>query len=144
MGIRNIRSEMKIHPRKHLPLLLKKGSSADKKYIKNNQQYLMSLAKLESITWLKDNEKAASSATTLINELEMHVPLEKIIDKTFEKKRLNNELAKLQKEIERIQNKLSNDNYLQKAPKDIIKKDQEKLKENLQVLSKLQKQLQLL
>ncbi len=74
----------------------------------------------------------------------MHVPLEKIIDKTFEKKRLNNELAKLQKEIERIQNKLSNDNYLQKAPKDIIKKDQEKLKENLQVLSKLQKQLQLL
>lgn len=144
MGIRNIRSEMKIHPRKHLPLLLKKGSSANRKYIKNNQQYLMSLANLESITWLKDSDKVPSSATTLINELEVHVPLEKIIDKAYETDRLNKELAKLQKEIERIQNKLSNDNYLLKAPKDVIKKDQEKLKENLQVLDKLQKQLQLL
>jgi valyl-tRNA synthetase len=139
-NIRNIRGEMNIPPKKSVPLLLKKGSKQDKKYFTNNQQYITSLAKVESISWLKDSAKVPSSATALVDNLELHIPLADVIDVTLEKERLEKEIAKLQKEIDRSEKKLANENYVQKAPKDIVKKEQLRLQENLSTLEKLQKQ----
>ena len=138
INIRNIRGEMNISPKKSVPLLLKKGSAIDKKYFTNNNQYIISLAKIESIIWLKDNAKLPTSATALIDNLELHIPLADVIDVTLEKERLTKEITKLQKEIERSEKKLANEDYIHKAPHDIVKKEQLRLQENLITSEKLQ------
>lgn len=141
ISIRNIRGEMNIPPTKSLLLLLKKGSAQDKKYLKNHQPYLLSLARLESIKWLKDTAKPPPAATALADKLELHIPIENVINRTAERERLTKETTKLEKDIERSVNKLSNENYVNKAPHEIVANERKMLKDNQNALEKLQNQL---
>jgi valyl-tRNA synthetase len=59
--------------------------------------------------------------------VEVFIPLEGLIDKESEIKRLNKEIEKLMKEIELCQQKLNNPNYVNKAPKDVVEKEQARL-----------------
>lgn len=142
IGIRNIRGEMNIAPKKPLPILLRNGTKPDQQYVKDNLCYLTQLGKIESIIWLKPEDKLPTTATTLVNELEIHIPIDNIIDKAAEQERLAKEITKLTKEIERSQGKLNNRNYVDKAPKDIVEQERSRLAENQAALEKLQQQLQ--
>jgi valyl-tRNA synthetase len=135
LAIRNIRGEMNISPAKPLPVLLNKGSETDKKRIKWHEQYLKTLAKLESITWAKE-EKTPLSATALIGELELHIELAGLIDINAEITRLNKEVSKLKTDIERAKIKLENTGYTTKAPADVVTKERENLVENQDILQK--------
>ncbi len=140
ISIRNIRGEMNIAPKKSVQLLLRKGSLEDKEYFINNKSCITALAKVESISWLKDSDKIPASATALIDNLELHIPLADVIDVGLEKERLEKEIVKLQQEIERSEKKLANENYLQKAPQDIVEKEKLRLQENVNAVAKLQAQ----
>lgn len=137
LAVRNIRGEMNIPPTKLLPMLLTKGTEVDKDYVITHELYLKTLAKLESIQWF-DNKKLPLAATAVIDALEVHLPLANLIDKTTEIARLSKEIGKLEQEIERANSKLSNSNYVNKAPEDVVAKERERLVENQQTLSKLQ------
>ena len=69
-GIRTIRSEMNIAPGKKIPLYLAKGSTDDKRKLDENRQFLIKLANLEEIVWLKGVDEAPSSATALVDKME--------------------------------------------------------------------------
>lgn len=141
LAIRNIRGEMNISPAKLLPLLLNKGTQTDKKRIEQHAQYLKTLAKLESINWIIE-EKIPLSATALVDELELHIPLANLIDVSAEIARLNKEIGKLKEDIERAEVKLSNVNYTAKAPADVVAKERSKLAESQSALQKLQARLE--
>ncbi len=81
LGVRNIRGEMKISPNKPLPLLLHKGTPRDREKIEIYHEYLNVLLKLESIAW---TEQPSSSATALVDTLELNIPLAGLIDKDAE------------------------------------------------------------
>ncbi|MEI8054918.1 MAG: valine--tRNA ligase [bacterium] len=137
LAIRNIRGEMNISPAKPLPLLLSKGTVTDKKRIEKHTQYLKALARLESIDWITE-EKIPAAATTLVDELELHIPLANLIDISAEIARLNKEIGKLKADIERAATKLNNVNYTSKAPSDVVARERLKLAENQSTLQKLQ------
>jgi len=137
LAIRNIRGEMNISPAKPLPLLLNKGTKADKERIERHSQYLKTLARLESIGWIAD-EKIPLTSTALVDELELHIALADLIDIKVEIARLNKEIGKLKIDIERAEVKLSNANYTAKAPADVVAKERLKLTENQNTLQKLQ------
>ncbi|MCL5260140.1 MAG: valine--tRNA ligase [Gammaproteobacteria bacterium] len=140
IAIRNIRGEMHISPAKLLPILLSKGTAADKTRVAEHAQYLKTLAKLDKIDWvIKDNIPLA--ATAIIDELELHIPLADLIDLKAEATRLNKEIAKLTVEIDRAQVKLTNQSYLTKAPAAVVAKEQARLKECQINLDKLKAQL---
>ncbi|MDR3492809.1 MAG: valine--tRNA ligase [Gammaproteobacteria bacterium] len=141
-AVRNIRSEMNIAPGKPLPILFNKGTALDKKYSANNQNLILSLGRFESATWLNASDTIPECATALVGELEILIPMAGLIDKGEETARINREIVKFTKELERVENKLQNPSFVDKAPADVVAKENEKLAEFKVTLEKLQAQLE--
>jgi valyl-tRNA synthetase len=139
-GIRNIRGEMNIAPGKKIPVLFKNGNKADKARLTQNEEFLSSLAKLESITWLTSDDIAPAAATQLAGEMEILVPMADLIDKDAELARLSKEIEKLNKELASIKGKLSNANFVDRAPAAVVAKEQQRLDKQQVALEKLQEQ----
>jgi valyl-tRNA synthetase len=137
-GIRSIRSQMNIAPKKQLPVLLKDAADIDKQRLQDNREFISRLANLESVEFLTGEAPAA--ATALVGKMEILIPLEGLIDKDAEIARLDKEISKLDKIIKQSAGKLSNENYVAKAPADVVSKEREKLAELEQSLSQLQQQ----
>ncbi len=127
VGIRKIRSGMNIPPSKPLPVLLANGSAQDIAWLDANEAFIKSLAKTESITWLAEGEEAPESATSLVGEMKLLVPMAGLIDKDAELARLDKEIDKLEKEVKRLDGKLSNEKFVSKAPAEVVEKEKAKL-----------------
>ncbi|MGS2717093.1 valine--tRNA ligase [Eionea flava] len=142
LGVRNIRGEMQISPSVKLPLYFANGSEQDKQRLSDTHNFLGKLAGLESTQWLNANEEAPLSATALVGNMEILVPMAGFIDKDAEVSRLNKEIEKLSKEASRLSGKLSNANFVDKAPPAVVDKEKEKLADYEQSLKKLNVQLE--
>ncbi|WP_297187644.1 valine--tRNA ligase [uncultured Porticoccus sp.] len=140
IGIRNIRGEMNITPAKHLPIYFNNGSADDLRKLNDNRQFLAKLANLEAITWLEPGEEAPMSATALVGNMEILVPMAGLIDKDAELARLNKEIDKLQRELEKVQSKLGNENFVGKAPAEVVAKERERMADMEATLGKLSQQ----
>ena len=140
IAIRQIRSGMNIAPGKPLPVLLDNYTAKDTMRVEHNHRYLTTLAKLESITLLPAGNVAPESATGLVGELKLLIPMAGLIDKNAEITRLTKEIEKLQKDIERGDIKLSNTNYVERAPADIVEKERQRLNDMRSAEEKLQEQ----
>ncbi|MGH8448708.1 valine--tRNA ligase, partial [Pseudomonas sp.] len=140
LGTRNIRAEMNIGPGKPLAVFVKNASAEDQRRLAENDALLKKLAKLESITVLADGAEAPLSATALVGDMEVLVPMAGLIDKGAELARLDKEIARLQGEVQRVGGKLSNAAFVDKAPAEVIDKERAKLAEAEQALGKLAEQ----
>jgi valyl-tRNA synthetase len=140
IAIRNIRGEMDISPSKELPVLLKNVNENDQRRLNENEQFLSSLAKLESITVLTENEQGPASASAVVGDLSVLIPMAGLIDKEAELARLDKAMDKLEKDAARTRGKLSNDNFVSKAPAAVIDKEKAKLAEAESTLVKMQEQ----
>jgi valyl-tRNA synthetase len=142
LGVRNIRGEMNIAPSKLLPVLLQHGLSQDRDQVARNDAFLRALARLSSITWLHDDAKAPPSATALIGQVHLFIPMAGLIDATDELKRLDKEMERLRKDLERTKVKLANANFVDRAPNDVVEKERERLSQMTGSLEKLTTQRQ--
>jgi len=142
MGVRNIRGEMNIAPSLALTLLLRNGDDNDKKRLQQNEQFLKKLAKLDTINWLESSDEAPLSATQLVGEMEILVPMADFIDKDAEVSRLTKEINKLETDLARIRGKLGNAKFVDKAPEEVVKKEQEKLENHQMAVTKFTQQLE--
>lgn len=140
VGIRNIRGEMNVPPGRGLDLMCRNGSDLDRERLRNNAGFLKKLARLDSIEWLDTDAQAPVAATGLVGELELLVPLAGLIDRDAELARLGREVEKLEKERGRLQGKLGNSNFVDRAPQDVVDKEREKLAALDQALHKLRGQ----
>jgi valyl-tRNA synthetase len=128
-GIRNIRGEMNISLGKNLPLLLSKGSTEEQRIINDNRNFLTTLAKLESITWLNNNDAIPMATMQIVGNVELRVPMAGLIDTAAEVTRLSKEIERLDKEVTRIEGKLSNQQFVSSAPAAVVEKERAKLDE---------------
>jgi len=144
VGIRTIRSEMNISPGKKIPVLLNQGTQHDKALMIKHELLIVTLSKLESISWLENVEVKPNAATALVGEMEILIPLAGLIDVVQETARLNKEIAKLTKELEKIKHKLQNKNFIAKAPKAVVAQEQQRKFHAEKTLRKLRQQLVIL
>jgi len=142
LGIRNIRGEMNIPPGKALKVLLRNGDKNDQLRLAQNSQYLKKLARLADISWLPEDAVVPMVATALAGELEILVPMAGSIDKNAEITRLNKEIGKLESDVARLGAKLGNAAFVDKAPVEVVAKEQERLQAQQQALETLQEQLE--
>ena len=141
LGVRQIRGEMDIKPSKPIPVLLQNGQTEDKQWMENNSLYLKNLAKLESITWLSEGEEAPDSATALIGEMKILIPMAGLIDVEAEKARLEKSMAKVQKDLEKSEKKISNPKFVDKAPEAVVNQEKERIDGFKTSIANLQEQL---
>jgi valyl-tRNA synthetase len=140
VGIRNIRGEMDIAPSKALNVLMRNGSEQDKSRLQSNMNFLQKLAKLEGVTWLNEGDEVPMSATALVGDMEVLVPMAGLIDKDAELARLQKEIDKASKDLQRIQGKLGNESFVAKAPAAVVEKEQAKLADLTLTVAKLNEQ----
>lgn len=140
LGVRQIRGEMKISMAKRIDIIVANASAEDLRRLADFEPLLSKLAKLESVRVLAAGEEAPMSATTLVGEMEVLVPMAGLIDKDAELARLDKEVARLEGEVKRVGGKLANEGFVAKAPADVLEKERAKLAEAEQALAKMVEQ----
>ena len=140
-GIRRIRAEMDIPPGRRLPVLLQHGGAEDRARLERNRTYLHTLGRLESIVWLADDDPAPEAAIALAGELKILIPMAGLIDQAAELARLNREIDRLRKDLERGLTKLSNPDFLGRAPAEVVAKERARVAGMQNALAKLDAQL---
>ena len=127
VAVRTIRSESNIPPGDELGLILGNTVADDSARVTRHKQALAKLAKVASITIAKSGEEQPPTLSALAGTIEVMVPMAGVIDVDKELARLDKELDRLTAERGRLAGKLSNDNFVARAPADVVDKERAKL-----------------
>ena len=132
-AIRNIRGEMNISPAKPINVFLKSSSitSAQERYIKT-------LVRIDQLTVDDHLDKPKACASAVVKGCDIFIPLEGLIDISVERGRIEKEIARLLSSFEGVRKKLENQNFVAKAPVEVIEKEKTKLADWEKTLVKLQ------
>ncbi len=131
-GIRNIRAELGIHPGNRIKAVFLAHTDTCSAVINGHAREIENLARVSGMEQINsEGEKPKGAASFITEEVEIFVPLAGLVDITQELQKLQKERAKLQKELKKVEAKLGNENFLKKAPAEIVKKEQQK-KEGLE------------
>ncbi len=139
-GVRNIRGEMNLAPAREIPLLMAEGQPLDRERLQRNHDFLIQLARLESIRFLDAGTRPPPAAIQLVGELKVLVPMAGLIDRDAELARLDKEIERRRGEIQRVEKKLGNENFVSKAPAEVVDKERSKRDEAAAALQRLEAQ----
>jgi valyl-tRNA synthetase len=140
-GIRNVRGEMNIAPSLALQVSIHSENGEIRKIIEAHQDLVINLARLGSLSFQDTANRPKSSAIAVVHDASIFVLLEGIIDFGQETKRLEKETQKISGELTTVAKKLSNENFLSKAPAAVIEKVREKQSGLLEKQRKIQSNL---
>jgi valyl-tRNA synthetase len=126
LGVRQIKGEMNIPLTRRIPVLLKGAGPQDRVYIERYRAYLERLAGIDTLTLLEPEATAPESATALVGELSILVPMAGLIDAAAEAERLGKQLSKAEQELAKTRGKLSNENFVRNAPPEVVKTERER------------------
>ena len=141
LAIRNIRGKMNIAPSKKITVLIENANLEEQAILNTNVIFLLKLAKLTSIKYITPTDIKPTSATAVINQMQILIPIEDLIDKKAELARLSREIEKITQELEKATARLANPDYLSKAPPIVVAKEQAKVTQLQQAQHKLQASL---
>ncbi len=144
LGVRQIRGEMDIAPSKRFEVLLENAGERDLNLLKSHGGYLERLAQVSGIRALASGEIAPQSATALLGELKILVPMAGLIDVAAERERLGKRAAKARAELARCQGKLGNEKFVANAPADVIAQERGRVADFQRELAQIDAQLKLI
>ena len=140
IGIRNIRTNMNVHPAKKSTLIF--VTENDEEMIINSQEFIKKLGFADKIIVQGNKNNIPQNAMSVLSEeLEVYLPFDELVDIEEEKKRLQGEKQKLEAEVERASKMLSNPGFVNKAPENKIKEEKEKLERYKQMLENVEERL---
>jgi len=139
--VRNIRSNYNIPPGERLPLTLRTSTPAHDAVLQVCEEYLTNLARLSRLTRGRQVTTPEMAASALVRGIEVYVPLEGLVDLAAERGRLNRELAKVNESLERVNRKLTNTDFLDKAPAEVVSRQRATQAELQDARRKLQEDL---
>ena len=148
-GIRNIRGEMNVPPATKVEVLCLTDGAAEKQLLQEHAGTICDLSRLAGLQLASPGEvsKPRMAAGTVARNVEVFVLLQDVLDFDSESKRLEKELAKLEKEFGYTKKKLANEDFLRRAPADVIEKEREKgtrLREKLEKVKVLYEKIKVL
>lgn len=140
IGIRNIRTNMNVHPAKKSTLIF--VTENDEEMIIDSQEFIKKLGFADKIIVQGNKNNIPQNAMSVLSEeLEVYLPFDELVDLEEEKKRLQGEKQKLEAEVERASKMLSNPGFVNKAPENKIKEEKEKLERYKQMLENVEERL---
>jgi len=125
-GIRNIRGEMNLNPGLKLNVLVKTSNAKKQKILQDQASYIRELARVDRLETGAEIEKPKVSASSVLGEMDLIIPLEGMMDFQEERNRVEKELKKIAKDLIFLDKKLSNPNFVKKAPAEVIEKDEQR------------------
>ncbi len=141
LGVRQIRGEMDISPGKPLPVLLQNASELDAARAERHAALLQRVGRVESVQVLDAGDDAPNSATALLDDMRLLVPMAGLIDVDAERQRLGKLEAKVAGELQKAEGKLGNPNFVNNAPEAVVTQEQERVVEFNKQLAQIREQL---
>ncbi|MBI5118583.1 valine--tRNA ligase [Candidatus Poribacteria bacterium] len=141
-AIRNIRGEMSVPPGKRINVILKVGERGTASRLRESRRYISALARAGEIVIESEPVIPQPEARAFLPGIEVHVPLAGIIDIAKERERLSKELARVESEVKAYDAKLSNENFVAKAPEKVVQGAREKRAELVDKAGKLRHSLE--
>ena len=139
--VRRIRSEMNIPPGKQIPLLFARGDADDRARLARFASPIAFLARTESQRWLEPGEQEPASASAIVGDLRVLIPLAGLIDLDAEKARLAREIGRVEGEIAKCNGKLGNATFVANAPAAVVEQERQRLADFATMLAGLREQL---
>jgi valyl-tRNA synthetase len=140
-GIRTIRGELNLSPSVELKAHVKTLAAKTKEVLKRDLLYLRKLARADIVELSGDVRKPKGSAAAVMNSLEVYVPLEGLLNIGVEIDRLNREEAKIRETIDFLNRKLMNEDFLKRAPRDVVSKEREKYNDCLRKVERIREHI---
>ncbi len=132
---RSTRAELNVPPAARIPLLLIGADAACEARLERYQELIDRLARLDYST---SAERAPEgSVTFVLDGATVALPLEGIVDLAAESERLAKEIGKLGAEISKTEAKLGNDEFVRKAPEEVVEEQRERLEEAKETRARL-------
>ena len=128
-AIRNLRKQINLPPSTEVAVVIRIAEESQKELFEAYASYLGKLAKVASSTVGMNLEKPKPAIASVVRNIEIFLPLSGLIDPAAERARLEKQIEKLEKELLIINNKLSNENFINHAKAEVIAKEREKLDE---------------
>jgi len=136
-GIRSIRGELNISPSTAFNVIIKPLNIDTKETLNLNKHYIKKLANVKELIIDMKAEKKKGMAISVRDNLEVYIPLEGLLDVAKEMKRLQKDLKKVEESISLLDKKLLNEEFIKKAPKEIVEKEKSRYNEFLQKKEKI-------
>lgn len=124
--IRNMRAELGVKPEKKCKVILKCNHKELKEMMEREIKSILQLSKAESLEFIDSYEAKNTDSVGAFSIGEIFLPLEGIFDFEKEKQRLEKEKKQIQLEMEKLENKINNPAFLEKAKPDVVEKEREK------------------
>ena len=137
-AVRTRRSEMNVPPSKkaHLTLVTQEGE-----LFSQGVAHLKRLAYADEVTITSQAPADQGGMVSVVTHAaQMFIPLAELVDLEQEKARLDKEIGKAQKELDGLKVKLSNENFVNKAPANVVQAERDRQEKLEALLEKLQQQ----
>ena len=142
-SVRTIRSQMNVPPNKLCNMIVK-CNTKQKSILNSYSLIIKSLAKIDNIEMTEDAKKPSQSATAIVDNMEIFIPLDGIIDFDIEKDRLQKRINELKIHLVNVKKKLENKDFLNRAPENVIRHEKEKKENMILELDKITKNLEMI
>jgi valyl-tRNA synthetase len=139
-ALRNIRGEMNVPPGEQITVLLRTKDLEIEKRLQGNRSFIQNLAKVSEIRIGGEVEKTAYNAFAVVCNVEIFVSMDRSRMEE-EARRLQKEILKIEKEIAFVNRKLSNEQFLSKAPLEVVNQEKEKALQYQSIQNKLEESL---
>ena len=140
VGIRNLRTNLNVHPSKKSKLIFVTKTAND--MLKESSAMIQKLGFANEIDIQEDKENIPQNAMSVLADgIEVYIPFEELVDLEAEKQRLQGEREKLLSEVARGEKMLSNPGFVNKAPEAKINEEKAKLAKYKEMLEKVEERL---
>jgi len=139
-SIRNIKASLNIAPSKSINMIVR-GDNKFTSILEDNFELMSRMVKIEKLEVGQNISKPSQSATAVIENLEIFIPLKDLIDINQEIKRLEKQVTDMQGRLNAVSKKLDNKNFVDRAPNKIIEHERNKFEDYKQQLKKLEENL---
>ena len=127
-SIRKTRSDLNIHPKTLLDIYCISDKENLLANIKNNKNIIHSLSKLKSINYEIDSGAIKDCITVSVKDLIIYIPIKDTVNVDDETNRLRKKINEIESALIKVNNKLDNKNFIEKAPSNVIKENTDKQK----------------
>ncbi|MEW5700771.1 MAG: valine--tRNA ligase [Candidatus Zixiibacteriota bacterium] len=142
IAIRSVRSEMKIPAGKQIDCLIRPDQPRLEKHLRDLADNIRTLGRITNLTIDSHVKKPVPAATAVIRDAEIIIPLAGVIDLEAERRRLEKDLRHYTEQLEKINRKLNNADFLENAPKDVVAREQAKRGDTEKIVARLNANLE--
>ncbi|MBU2471923.1 MAG: valine--tRNA ligase [Bacteroidetes bacterium] len=141
-AVRTIRGELDVPPSKEINIILDFHDAEKEKHLEKYESYLKRLTRTKEVTLLRDSQKPRHSASSVVDNVEIFIPLEGLINLEAECERIQREIDRVRGLYVSTEKKLANESFVSKAPKEVVEHERHKLESFKTTLQKLEKNLE--